>query len=326
VDLFETVRRSPRDVHVYQVLSDALLAQGDPWGELIGLQCSLEKETHPGRFLERKNAAEALKAQLHPRLLGAVGLWGDALRLAWRWGFVGAATLAYVPVELGEGLTALFEAPACTALQSLTAWQLERSGRGGDYVRFTQLLCEKAPKSLRTLQLGGIGDVAALLAAHPDLETLELMSAEGEYQVPEPRLHRLRLAQCCDAAFGWLSRASWPELRALEHSGSGRDHALASELTPKRFPKLTELRAHGDSCDAFLTALDSEMFPQLSVLELHGEYSDASLEALIAARTRLQKVKKLTLYGLPLVSRKLWTIARKQLPNLSLLRERDGSD
>src|SRR5438105_3723705 len=90
VDLFEAVRRDPRDLRAYQVLADALMAEDDRWGELIGLQCSLERERHPARFLERKNAAEALRQQLRGRLLGRVAGWGDAIRLDWKWGFVRA--------------------------------------------------------------------------------------------------------------------------------------------------------------------------------------------------------------------------------------------
>ncbi|MBK7862635.1 MAG: hypothetical protein IPJ65_29310 [Archangiaceae bacterium] len=318
--LLEALQEDPRDLRAYQVFADELMARGDPWGELIGLMCSLEGEKDPGRFLERKRAAEKLRAELEPRLLESLAFWSDALQCEWKWGVVRAVKLGRVPIELHRAVSALFEAPALAVLQELTAWQTEYHG-GGDFVQLVALIAGLAPKSLKALKLGGMGDAAVLLSAHPQLESLELMSAEGDYAVREPKLSQLRLAQCGGAAFEWLVTARWPELVALEHTGSGRDVALAEGLTRARFPKLNELRGSCDSCDVFLGALDPEVLGGLSVLELYGEFSDLSLEALIAARTRLAKAKRVVLRGLPTISRRLHGIVKKQLPMVQLIRD-----
>ncbi len=313
------MRAAPYDRRAYLVLADALMAKGDAWGELIGLQCALEGESDSSRFLTRLKAIEALREKLTPRLLGDAWTWNQRLKLEWAYGFVRRVTIEYLPeAPMRSSVSALLGAPGLAALQGLTAWHLEREG-GGDFATFTTLLTELLPPSIRELRLGGVGALDRLLAAHPAVEELELMYAKNAFVGPaEPKLKALHLADCGPAAWHWLETASWPELKVLEAQAEDRDRSLAEALTPMRFPKLERLVLGLESIDSFLRGLEPEVLRGLKMMELTGDYGDAALEALVAARTRLHKMKRVSLTGTSHASRRLAAVVQRQLPNVTL--------
>lgn len=319
MELFDAVRAAPDDKRAYQVLADALIARGDPWGELIALQCAMAGQADPGRFLQRLKSAEALRDRLAPRLLGDAWTWHKRLKLEWAYGFVRHVTVEYLPeAPMRPTLAGLFAADGLRALQGFTAWNLERDG-SGDFAQLTLLLAELLPPSIRELRLGGVGALDRLLAAHPQLDTLELMRAHDAFVGPaEPTLSSLRLTDCGGAAWHWLTTASWPRLRTLECQVEGRDRELADALTPMRVPLLERLQLEVDSIDSFLRGLEPDTLGQLRVLELSGDYGDAALESLAAARTKLHKARRISLSGTSHASRKLSGIVQRQMPNVTL--------
>ncbi|HEY1088995.1 MAG TPA: hypothetical protein VGE37_14925, partial [Archangium sp.] len=175
------------ELAAYLVAADWLIAQGDPWGELINAQCRLEGATDPSVFVTFKKQADALLKKHGERWLGA------RVAAAWHRGFVERVELddvELVPRVLGSDVGGLTRDLAVSGTPS----EIERA------------LSVRAPR-LRGLALHSTG-----LSELVEDERTE-RSARGQSSTGSDRpglqrleLHRVALDARFDcSALKWLS-------------------------------------------------------------------------------------------------------------------------
>lgn len=181
------LRAEPHNVDAHLVYGDWLQAQGDPRGQLVGLQHALERAPAADRPQLRTREQE-FRGRWASHLLGPLQGVADRLALRWSLGLLDAAAIAAVGWTRGAGgpmqiLPALLGLPVAARLQrlELAGALLRRPG-------LAEILAgSPVAAGLRELELGDPGVAArdapwrssALAELWPQLPRLRRLTVEG---------------------------------------------------------------------------------------------------------------------------------------------------
>ncbi len=235
------------------VYADSLLAQGDPRGELIGLQ--LRGDEKQAKSLLRKHD-EALLGELR----GAT----NQVELEWRHGFISTARLTCEPrrrhaLTLPQLIPVLFNSPSIRMLQRLELGWPGGTSQLPSYDDALSLLCHSQwPMHLETLEVGALD--AQKVTRWPTLGSLA------------PIQHRKQLKYLVvRASMGELHRLKHDGLRHVELDLQALTHRVLADVLESELPALRGLvlTVGGDSVltGRHLTPLAStRFFPELAAL------------------------------------------------------------
>lgn len=322
------IDEDPDNVESYLVYADWLQGEGDPRGELIGVQASLEKSPKSEKL---RDAEAKLLKDYRAELLGPLAryatrrLW-DSYTQSFEWfcGFIRKAEF--------------FEARTSVPLERLTSTLVEHpSGRftkhliltaedGGAVLRALPPL----PKTLRVLELRGpmmsepkISLPPDAFAANPHLRRLDLNHAtidfgEGTFDT----LRELALSGIPNAgSLLSLSKARFPKLERLEYVYW--DHApnwvqANAALLGSKWENVQTLsvtsRIEPVSLDALLK---SRLVGRVRRFELASSWSAGHLTVLLSNASRLTGLEEIVLRsssgGVPPAKREA---VRDALPNV----------
>jgi hypothetical protein len=302
------IAEQPPDRNTATVLADALLADGEPWGELISVMATLETTTDASRFVALKARKAALLAEHRERWLPGF----DEEVLQWRWGLLERAT-----VRSPDELSLLLESPLAIALRGLT---LETRGSAQAFLdqavdaplpglRAISIHCGSDSGSIDARRLMGRGlSQVAVAAEQADL-------GPG----PWPALHALKLyLPAPGAALGLrqavASAATEIDFRQL---ALGPD-ATCGILESSRWPMLRAATIENDETDALCrTVALWPLVRQLDMVTIIGPFTTEGVDALLMQSARLSRLRQISLEGgrCDSATRRL---ASKQLPQLSL--------
>jgi Ran GTPase-activating protein (RanGAP) involved in mRNA processing and transport len=197
--LLEPLLDRPGDLSVLRVLSDALLEQGDPWGEAIQLALDLER-TFPGEDAHRLGQRRLARLQTRYGPSWKRRLRAPILHGSWIGFFRGIPSKGS---SHESALAALLDGPVASLQYSgepaVLAWprrsglvELEIAGHGE--AKNTSRLLGSGLTSLRSMSLPWAGDATLkILEQAPctsQLEHLQL-SVHGGSPVSPPQLERL---------------------------------------------------------------------------------------------------------------------------------------
>lgn len=215
-DLFREVYARPQDDAVRAVLADALLAEGDPRGELIALQLDL---AIPGRANDRKlDRVDELLRSHGAAWLGALATIQYSARFAR--GFISELALGRAS---GTAIQRHAHAPALGTIESL-------AGSSGIEAAYAQFVTSPMMHALRQIEVWDLTTVEALEATPAQLEHVACM---GWTRDPFPPALGVRVLAACE-------RSS--SLRSL-----GIDIALFDELAKSPlFDRIDALTVVGD--------------------------------------------------------------------------------
>ncbi len=264
------------DVDALRVYADALLEVGDPRGELIALACELDRRPELAARHDELIAAETARLKAGP-LAGLDPPFGRP-QLVWRYGFVDELGVA-CSGDQAVDLAAFAADPVLRLVRvlDLEASELDGAGdlatpfaalaaRAAGFPRLRELAVSHAPNLGSPYRDGpiAISDCAALLAAFPRLERLELV---GDPTVLAPfalpALRRLVLAGVAYAQAQVIADAKLPALDELE---------VAFRFTP------------GSTVDQLGALLEATHAPRVLRLELPSGGMPELLERLPSAR------------------------------------------
>jgi uncharacterized protein (TIGR02996 family) len=307
--LLDAVLASPDDDEPRLVLADWLVEQGDPRGELIGIQCALGRAVigAGGKYVSRTGRNQHVsEEELHERekelLKRHEGDWLKPIRKyirqwGWRRGFPseiitdvglfieGLPALSRVPLESFKltGLKKTHHAALLKAKAHPTASKIDFSrNRVGD----PQLLGSQLFAQARSLDLWGN-------------EALGDEGVSGLAEIPFPRLERLRLSWTgiTGAAVKTLSRA--PFFKRLTYLTLSNNERLGGEAVAP-LAKATSLewldignRSFDDDAAVRLAATS---LPRLRVLELSHVVTERGITA-IARSEKLGALRHLHWFG-----------------------------
>ena len=301
-DLQTAIAEAPDSAEPYLVYADWLQAQGDAHGEYIQLMHALERETDATRFLARKQRVDTLLRSHGARWLNGV----KVLDAKWRWGFIRKARLE------ASSLRALLDSRAGRFPRELTLTGHSSSLHVG---------LEHVPATLTGLRLEPTyRDEQVVASMLPPLQRLAL--GAGQWVLPgraDSTLRELWLeAPLAHPTLLPFLAAAAPSLQTLHLSEL--PHAPESVLE-RGFASLTRLSVVDDLADDVLQWLSrSPLLSQLNHLTVGGPFTDAGLDAVLREFARFSRVAELVLFG-GAVSRSLRSMARKQLPQLLLLKQ-----
>ncbi len=307
------IRADPDNPEPYVVLGDALLAAGDPHGELIALQNARRQK--PGNAA-LKRREDALLVELAPALLGPLASHAQETRddrphvdPRWFMGFMRAVRLEGTDERPLEQLVPLLYAlPVARFLRELSFGR--PTTEGYEYAPAIAALAKlDAPYPLRTLCYGDdlgdgghwnrlyeLGKLEQLYPRLAKLERLELHGADvdlGSFALPALRELVVDLAGSCrdDRIAQQIARGAAKRLQHLEIDfGPNAPGAVtAKHLAPlfADYPKLTSISLQMIGCgDQIIEAiLASKLAKRLERLTLRfAGVTDDAAEMLLAAK------------------------------------------
>lgn len=301
-DLQTAIAEAPDQAEPYLVYADWLQSQGDAHGEYISLMHALEHETDASRFLTRKKRVDALVAENAERWLNGV----KVLDAKWRWGFIRKARI---------------EASSLRALLDSRAGRFPRELTLTGHSSALHVGLESVPATLTGLRLEPTyRDERVVASSLPVLKRLAL--GPGQWVLPSWAEANLRDL--------WLEAPlAHPTLLPFLASAAANLHTLQLTEWPEpveaslsdAMPALRRLSVTDDLADDLLIWLaKSPLISQLDHLTIGGPFTDDGLEAVLRAFARFSRVSEIVLWG-GAVSRQLRSMAKKQLPQLLLLKQ-----
>jgi uncharacterized protein (TIGR02996 family) len=322
LELQRAIDADPYDASAYSVYADWLQAQGDPRGELIGLQVAAEARGDAAlaraaaALLERH--AEAWLGPLAPHTRTYDG--HDREAFTWRFGFIHAARLSHrhraapgFHGSLAEVLAQLLRHPSGRFLTEL-AIGFNNDPNEGSLDELIDVIIAEPPPALRKLHLGDfaypddtemswfhVGDLAQLWPAVPRLASLIVQGGDfelGRIELPALRRAEFRTGGLSAASARAIATAAWPGVEHLEvwygdgSYGCTATIADAAALLGRGdLPRLTSLGLRNTAftdelCGEVAT---SRLLRQLTRLDLSmGVLTDAGAQLLAAHRAALQ--------------------------------------
>lgn len=298
------IAEAPDSAEPYLVYADWLQSQGDAHGEYIQLMHALERETDSSRFLTRKKRVDVLLADHGATWLNAV----KVIAPQWRWGFVRKGRVE------ATALRALLDSRAGRFPRELTV-----TGTG----TALQTAVEALPLTLTGLKLEPTygDDTVKVSALPPQLTRLALGPARWELPlgVP-PGLRELRLEAprahptLLPFLTGPQNRLTTLHLTELPFESRDLFHGHA-------FSALKRLVLVEDLADDSLQWLSkSPLIRQLDHLTVGGPFTDLGLDFILREFARFSRIGEIVLWG-GVISRQLRSLARKQLPQMLLLKQ-----
>ena len=238
------------------VFGDWLQSVGDPRGELVAVQHAIETATGDERI--RLGDIEKRLLAVHRKQLVPERLEGTC---TWRRGFVHRLAVKHLD---SESLARAFDHPSLRLLRELAVVKPS--------VVVAANLPTDLPSTLRVLELdgslAGIGRIAGLLRAVPQLERLQLTGPGELDDIRHPRLAELELVSS-DATRSEVAKPGTltDRLAGLDRSG---------------LPRLARLTLRIDrGLDAVIDALaETRALTGLHALKLIGDLSRAGIERL----------------------------------------------
>ncbi|MFO0599718.1 MAG: pentapeptide repeat-containing protein [Myxococcaceae bacterium] len=295
---------NPDDARRWLVYGDWLQSEGDVRGELI------TRHGKEGFDAFVREHAEVLFPGFADELRGGGQL--PEVELEFRHGLIHGATLQALnrdrPVDLAALAHRVLEAPASRFLRRLSYGLLhdvqQYGERRNDYEPIVASLIRE-PKLARLThlafgvqdrepisdlndgwpQLHGFGDLGALWAHVPHLETLEVKGSDGvlgDVHLPSLRSARFEFDNPEAEAVNEVLTARWPKLSRFElwELDDTNVEPLLETLRPLALTHLALPRLN--AAHHLLTALlRSPLLPRLKVLDLHDSAFDASAVELL---------------------------------------------
>lgn len=227
--LLEALVAQPADVDTLRVYADVLLEQGDPRGELIGVQLARLAGDTPDL---RAREAELID-HVEPVLQGALAST-SVLKGTWKLGFLDRLMIQQVgdePIE--AALTQLAAQPAARLLRRIAIYAVA-VGEGGEHDPAIIELARLAPAFPRLTAValsrnevgaaaagpdpqGAAGDLAPLTRAYPGLEELALGSRPFQLgDLALPALRQLWIQEVRPGEVASLAAARLPALEELD--------------------------------------------------------------------------------------------------------------
>ena len=301
-DLQTAIAEAPDSAEPYLVYADWLQSQGEPHGEYIQLMHALEHETDASRFLQRKQRVDQLLRSHGAKWLNEV----KVLDAKWRWGFVRKGRVE------ASSLRALLDSQAGRFPRELTLTGHSSSLHVG---------LEHVPATLTGLRLEPTyRDEQVVASTLPPLQRLAL--GAGQWVLPRRAEASLREL--------WLEAPLvHPTLLPFLASAAPSLHTLQLTELPQSpesvletgFPALKRLSLVDDLADDALQWLaKAPLLRQLNHLSVGGPFTDAGLDSVLREFARFSRVGELVFWG-GAVSRSMRSMARKQLPQLLLLKQ-----
>lgn len=307
-DLERAIANAPDDFSSYVVYADWLLEQGNPRGELIGLQ-----------RLNKKRESEALLQKHAADLLGPLSNFPEAItNVLWHMGFVRACRVATAEDQDGEeALRALSGHPSFTFLRKLTVGILDVEGN--DYSLLWRELAEHPKPILEELYVGdfsseetelnwsSIGTTTAAWAEGvlPRISALTLRSGSMDLRgVRAPSLKELYIVTggFDSASLDALLSVEWPNLHTLSLQLGSENEIDVRELDRlfegASFPALRHLGLTNSTISDEIAKqiTESPIVKQLETLDLSlGTLGDEGAQAIIDAKARLAHLKRIDL-------------------------------
>ena len=306
-DLHIAIVEAPDAPEPYLVYADWLQSQGDVHGEYIQLMHALEKETDSTRFLLRKKRGDALLAEHGERWLNQVKVYEPK----WRWGFIRKGRVA------ASSLRALLDSRAGRFPRELTLTGLSSA---------LHVAIDSVPLTVTGLRLEPTyrDEVVNLSVLPPALTRLALSPAKWELPAAmSPRLLELTLHAPADDPSLLPFLKSPNSIHMLKVADLPlAESTVIDELT---YPALRRLSIASDLTDDTLEWLaKSPLLRQLESLTVGGPFTDLGLERALREFVRFSRVKELVFWG-GVISKPLRVLAKKQLPQLLLLKEESGN-
>jgi uncharacterized protein (TIGR02996 family) len=307
------IEDDPDDPSTYSVLGDWLQRRGDPRGELIALclAADVQRTASPRTKPPAQVAIEKLLARHSAALLGRLARYvpdpidPTAPPFLWRRGYIARAELAAEPARpVVPILRELLRHPSGRFLRELS---VRTNGEGPEIL---ELLAAAAPRSLRELELYGLGDLGDLgtrWEAFARLHRLSLTGRTLEVGALElPTLQRARFAasELSSTCVRSIVSAPFPRLERLElrFGSSGGNLATFEDLRPllhrTDLPVLTHLRLHhAPYAGAIVRELvGAALARQLVVLDLsHGKFDAGDIEFLVRYKKHFAQLRELWL-------------------------------
>lgn len=298
----EALVATPDDPAPYQVAGDVLVQAGDPWGELIAVQCQLQNRTDPGEFLALRRRSDALLAANGVRWTGTLGA-----RVAWRWGFI-----EHLALDDARDLPRVLATEPGRLIRSL-----ELRGNASVLNPALKELSESRPPRLERLVLAGRG---AIVNPFPNVKGLscEGLRSEVPFSTLAPQsLRSLRLVSNEWPELGtWLQSLDAKALTEIELLDLGTKGVHGLEPLIERQVGLSRLHLEDDLVDDLARWLAvSPVLKTLDHLALGGPSTDEGLDAILVNFARFSRLKSLVLYGgryTPATKR----MAYRQLPQI----------
>jgi len=264
----------PRNRSGYQIYADWLEQQGDPRGPLIALMLAVEANRMDEKLTLMTNAyCNRIRSYL------TRGIAADCSVTIGR-GFIDR--IAIVEHELAPRLQQTLAAPSSVFVDTI---QLDDDGSGRLHDALT--VVATAPRSLRTLVLGGcttLDDLDPLMPVLPRLERLEIFNILHRELALSPR------------AWQQLLTSPLTRLESLHLDLSAPTITLASLFARDDLPNLTRLGFRSDADPAILIALAaSPLAARLTSLALE-RFSAAHIDTWNAVRPHFPK---LTSFAVP---------------------------
>lgn len=306
-ELAAVIEANPRDPGARLVFGDWLEQEGDPRGELIGIQALIAKHADGETLGKGKDAPKitalrkreaALLARFRTHLFGDLAFGDEVAEVSWWYGFFDSVTVD------GSYLQTLSGCASARFLQSLTV-PAEITAAS------TQLLRGKASlsKTLEKVTIGSrasrgtfaIGDAFRQLAhleelhvaaQHIELAHLELAKAKRI----ELRAETLTFEEGTPLDLPRLEHLGIDARTIVVMSGAQLDALFASPPKP-----LVSLRLSGLMSPALWLErlVEAPLLTQLRTLDLADcNFDGAAVERLLAARPRLEHLELLNLAGL----------------------------
>lgn len=248
-ELVAAILANPDDERAWLVYGDWLQSQGDPRGELLAVQHSMEK----GRTPALEEREKKLLEQHADKLLGPLKRWQKTLdgkgddAFTWKRGFLRSVRISYNDYALDEAARKdidivaitreIFAHPSAAFVEEVVIGEVN-SGKWSDPHNSSQLyfpvvaeiVAAKPP--LRKLVVGEyefpdeteiswtyIGDISPIWKAFPRLESLRVQGGNIELgSVDAPSLKEATFATggLPEAAVRSIANAQWPRLERLE--------------------------------------------------------------------------------------------------------------
>ena len=266
-ELEAAILANPDDLGSYLVYADWLQSNGDARGELISVQHARLSADTPEL---KKREKQLMKAQGGALFGGLEKLLekDGGLSVTWRLGFLKSARIAREQydsdLDVAATLRALLALPIAAHLDSLNVGLCEEPGDGNLQPAIDTLVQFAGPQTLRSLFLGdfeypdqsdisstSVGDVSALYAAFPKLQSLKLRGAGaelGKIDLPELREFTFETGGLSTDCVEAISRARWPKLQNLtlwfgdeNYGGDAGFDDLEALLAAKGLAQLEEL-------------------------------------------------------------------------------------
>ena len=330
-ELRDAIRRNPEHVDTYLVYGDWLMGRSHAHGELISIQCALdrrlENEVDRAKRQELEATSKKLLKTSRPELLGGLNLYRDNVSLRWRWGFLYLVYAHFQGLKThGEATDLMMNLGLARAAVALRELMLAPPP-GGRYKRLLEAFRQNAGAApLRGLTLGlkneralapvpqldlfgerYYGEVSSFLEPFDLFPTLEevrvnagvIALGKGLLQAEQLRHLALRANDLSPGVVQALGAADLPALESLTLAfGSDSDvrgEHLVGLLNSPTVPRLKNLELtrvmFGDELCELLVR--SSLVDQLESLKLMGLFSPAGIRLLQAERKRFAHLKSL---------------------------------